>query len=112
MWVESPCPNCGRLERHDVRAVLKLCAICLMREADRIDMQVSKIQAGFDIPKTLKNILSTYQMKSIHLADELGLDPASFYQTKTGKRPLTRYAIEKLVKKYKNDIVQKPLINT
>ncbi len=66
-WTQSPCPKCGRLERHDSGMYLKLCAICLMRGADVLDQDPTYVESE---RRRLLEVEATLRRKRVRVKDE------------------------------------------
>lgn len=102
-WTQSPCPKCGRFERHDDRMHLKLCAICLMREADAIDL---KSKTEFAWKKTLLNIMKKYHLSQRDLAFVLKVSPQLITEVKNGRSSFSSEVIANIKEKYSECLTQ------
>jgi hypothetical protein len=88
------------MERHDVRAGLKLCGVCLMREADQVDARESAKQSVFNLHQSILNICRKYKITQSTLAHLLGMSPIFLSEVKHGERPFPPQAFARIKEKY------------
>ncbi len=119
-WTQSPCPKCGRLEKHENMATmggpnnkirahteLKLCAVCLMCGADAVDSVQMKKQDFLDPKATILSICRKYNLKQSDLAFALRMRPEDITHAKHGLRPFTKHAFDIIKEKYSECLIQK-----
>ncbi len=108
-WTVSPCPKCGREERHDVTRNLKLCAICLMRLADAVDQKESAQQKQYDLKATVLNIREKHNLSQKHLAQRLHIAPSYLAQIVSGSRPFPSQMFERFKERYRDCLVTRDI---
>ncbi len=105
-WTISPCPKCGKPERHDVSRNLKLCAICFMMAADAVDRKEKHASQVYDWKKTFDRIKQVWGHSNKDLALTLKLPVRRIHEVKTGKVIISTELLEKIKEKYESCLVQ------
>lgn len=105
-WRISPCPRCGRPERHRGESRLSLCAVCLILEAESETCRDRAEQTRYDLEATIEGICKRHRLRRKMLAFQLKISPSHLSDAVARRRRLSAEAFEIVKEKFPDCLIR------